>query len=935
MSVSRQELAAAIGAGRVAEDPATGKPVSKITTTQELVKLIGFCSSKKANLVVKRSKDFWASGSENGDVLLDMGQLNRSVRVDVNGLFVSCGPGTAVAELIDELEKHGMTLGALPASNEMSVGEWLLWRRASFGTIANGDVSNEIRSVDLVLGDGKTLETGYKAISNFATGYDLNRLTVGSCGAFGIPARIHLFPRPMPPEIRLLKYSLPADQLSAFLGKVSGIYDVHDITISAGVDSGPNPVMRITILRAAEANDEIEARIDEIAEAHNTAKLESERPSSFKFLSKKGKFEFADEMVLPQKGIPDLLEAMKASLAKTELEFTVLTSGLCAVRALVVPAKARLGHADIDSAKRKFQESAFTLGGFIRDVNLWTQDMQEGGASAFCALKSAFDPRVVTSKHVVGKVSSQHAVGACARASSSRIGESARGIMRVLPRKKGKLDDGLSKKLVELMGEDNVALDMFRRTLYSHDLAPLPKFISIPFEVLPDAVVKPRNVDDVQKLVEFAREHKIPIIPRGGASWGFGGSVPNQGGIVLDMSGMSKILEIDEDSRIAVCEAAVTWLNISEAAELKGLFLPTYPASARIATVGGWTNTGGAGTGAYGAGTSVQLIEHMQAVLGDGRILNTDVDGASGKGPDLNALISGSEGGLGIVTKVAVRLRPMPEEIRPLAYSFDKLPAMGKPLREIAHSQSLPYNVSFFDGNYFDFVRLLGREAPEVGSLLSITLAGSAKSNEAEEAMIDGIAEKGGGKKEPEDVAVHEWEERAYEMRIRRLGPGGALGEVVFPMTAFSEMMKSAAKIAKELKMLSTLKGVLIDRNSVAFMPFYVADERYAIASLASMGFVKHILDRAVELGGRGSGVGLWFAWNLDNLHGELGGDIMRSVKLTLDPDDIVNPGKFIEMRMRYGVGIPGPLMAVGLDMLAMVKKVFPKTKIGGLPSGV
>ncbi|MEE9489738.1 MAG: FAD-binding protein, partial [Thermoplasmata archaeon] len=103
MSVSRQELAAAIGAGRVAEDPTTGKPVAKITTTQELVKLVGFCSSKKANLVVKRSKDFWASGSGNGDVLLDMDQLNRSVRVDANDLFVSCGPGTAVAELIDEL----------------------------------------------------------------------------------------------------------------------------------------------------------------------------------------------------------------------------------------------------------------------------------------------------------------------------------------------------------------------------------------------------------------------------------------------------------------------------------------------------------------------------------------------------------------------------------------------------------------------------------------------------------------------------------------------------------------------------------------------------------------------------------------------------------------------------------------------------------------
>jgi len=258
MGVSRQELAAAIGAGRVAEDPATGKPVAKITTTQELVKLIGFCSSKKANLVVKRSKDFWASGSGNGDVLLDMDQLNRSMSVDVNGLFVSCGPGTAVAELIDELEKHGMTLGSLPASNEMSV-------------------------------------------------YDLTRLTVGSCGAFGIPAWIHLFIRPMPPEVRLLKYSLSGDQLCAFLGKVSGIYDVHDVTVSAGVNSGPNPVVRVAILHAGEANDEIEARIDEIAGGHGATKLQSEKPDSFKFLSQRGKFEFADEMVLPQKGIPSLL----------------------------------------------------------------------------------------------------------------------------------------------------------------------------------------------------------------------------------------------------------------------------------------------------------------------------------------------------------------------------------------------------------------------------------------------------------------------------------------------------------------------------------------------------------------------------------------------------------------------------------------------------
>jgi glycolate oxidase len=935
MGVSRQELASAIGGGKVAEDPGTGKPVAKVTTTQELVKLVKFCAGKKANLVVGRSKDFWASGVEDADVVLDMSQLNRSVKVDAKGLFVSCGPGSTLSELIEELEKNGMTLGSLPASGEMTVGEWLLWRRASYGSVSNGEVSNVIRSVELVLGDGKTLETGYKDISNFGTGYDLNRLTAGSCGAFGIPARIHLFIRPMPPEVRVVRFSVPANKTTDLLKGASSIYDVHDISLSMGVDSGPSPRVCISLLEASDACDEIEGRLDEMADAVGATKLETQTTKSFKYLLKKGKFEISDEYVLPQVGLTAFLESVKIMLGKVELNATILPSGRVAVRALIVPAKVNLNRGEIDAARRIFRESATSQGGSVRDIDLWLEEMEEGGASAFCALKGAFDPRVVTSSHLVQKTSARQPVGACTRPATARKGESARGLMRVFPRKKSKLDNGLSKELVDLMGEENVALDTFRRLLYSHDLAPLPKFIALPFEVVPEAVVKPRNVEDVQKIIEFGRKHNIPIIPRGGASWGFGGAVPNQGGIVVDISGMRAILEIDEERRIAICEPAVTWLEVSEAADLKGLFLPAYPSSARVATLGGWTNTGGAGIGAYGAGTSIRQIEHLEAVLGDGRVLSTDVDGASGKGPDLNALISGSEGSVGIVTKVAVRLRPKPDEIRPLAYSWEKLPQLGKPLRQIGLSSTDPYNVSFFDGNYFELVRLLGRDAPEVGSLISVALAGSAKSNDAEEATIDGIVEKTGGKKEPEDVAAHEWEERAYEMRIRRLGPGGALGEVVLPVTRFTQMMQEAAKISNDLKMLSSLKGVVIDRNSVAFMPFYVADERYPIASIASMGFVKHILDKAVELGGRGSGVGLWFAWNLDNLHGDIGGDIIRSIKLALDPDDILNPGKFIEMRTRYGFGIPGSLMGAGLNMLAMVKKMFPRMRMDRLSTGV
>jgi glycolate oxidase len=492
------------------------------------------------------------------------------------------------------------------------------------------------------------------------------------------------------------------------------------------------------------------------------------------------------------------------------------------------------------------------------------------------------------------------------------------------------LDAKLRKELESIVGDQNVAFDEFMKYYYTHDLAPLPKLVEMAFEMIPDAVAMPQNAEQIAGIVELARKNNVPLVGRGGGSWGFGGAISTQGGILLDLSAMNKILNIDEDRMLAYCEPSVTWEELSTQAERQGLMIGACPSSAPVATIGGWTNTGGAGVGSYKFGTAYSQVAFLKAVMSNGGMIDTESGGCSNRGPgyDVNALISGSEGSLGIVTEVAVKLYPSAEETRPLAYSFEKPTALQGPLMKISQSNITPYNIGFYDGKNFEFLRMLGKDAPEVGSLLSIALRDSTSVNDVDEKALDDLMVESGGKKESSDLASHEWEERSYEMRIRRLGPGGTIGEGVIPTTRLAEMLERAKKISKEMKIMSTLRGVVVDRNSVAFMPFYLSNERYPIESLASMGFVKRIIDEAVKLDGRPSGLGVWFAWNLNNYHGKEGARVIRNIKEIIDTDDVMNPGKMTEMRVLWGISIPGFLMNAGLNLLGMMKKALPRAKI-------
>ena len=190
--------------------------------------------------------------------------------------------------------------------------------------------------------------------------------------------------------------------------------------------------------------------------------------------------------------------------------------------------------------------------------------------------------------------------------------------------------DALHIKLSRIVGADRVRTDNLEKLMYSHDLASLPKMMELGFKMIPDAVVQPKSAEEVSAIIKVAIKEGVPIVPRGGASWGYGGAVPCEGGIVLDMAAMNLIIRIDEENMEVEVEAGAIWTKVHDEALARGLYIGYYPSSAPAATVAGWISTGGIGVGSYKYGSVGANVRNMEIVLPEGQILQTGFDRVSG-----------------------------------------------------------------------------------------------------------------------------------------------------------------------------------------------------------------------------------------------------------------------------------------------------------------
>ncbi len=232
------------------------------------------------------------------------------------------------------------------------------------------------------------------------------------------------------------------------------------------------------------------------------------------------------------------------------------------------------------------------------------------------------------------------------------------------------ITEDIKKKIRGIVGAENALDSDLDRFGYSYDAS----FVPLLPAKKPDLVVRPATTEEVSKIMAVAYEHAIPVTPRGAATGRTGGSIPLQGGISLSLERMMKIVELDVNNMMVWAEAGVRTIDLYNACAAKGLFYPPDPASWKFSTIGGNVAENAGGMRAVKYGVTSNYVMGLEVVLSDGTVLQTGGKAIKNvTGYNLTSLFTGSEGTLGIITKVLLRVIPMPKKRGTLQLMFRTL----------------------------------------------------------------------------------------------------------------------------------------------------------------------------------------------------------------------------------------------------------------------
>ena len=470
-------------------------------------------------------------------------------------------------------------------------------------------------------------------------------------------------------------------------------------------------------------------------------------------------------------------------------------------------------------------------------------------------------------------------------------------VVRTEPRlEKGTIvTDQVIERLQESIGAEKVLSSPVHLIAYSFDGT---------FEQhLPDAVVLPETNEEVSAVVKIGSQYDVPIVPRGMSSGLAGGSIPVRGGIVLSLTRMNHILEIDEENMIATVEAGVVTADLQAEVEKLGLFYPPDPASIKQSTIGGNVACNAGGPRCLKYGVTSNYVLGLTVVLADGRIVRTG--GKAIKyvtGFNMNQLFVGSEGALGIITEVILRLICKPPYARTALVHFPTLKDVGHSVHTVLMRGLVPAAIELLDETAIECIE----EAMQLGLPLDVEALLVIESDGADEESvqreIDAVAdiclETGASRV---DVARNE-KERADLWRARRsISPSLArkapnkLGEdITVPRNAIPEAIRRIKALSKQYDLPIVVFGHAGDGN---LHPNILFDRRDS-AQWEKVGqIVSEIFKIALDLGGTLSGEHGIGTFKLPYMREALGPasiNIQWRIKHAMDPQNILNPGKVL-----------------------------------------
>ncbi|MDP2663348.1 MAG: FAD-linked oxidase C-terminal domain-containing protein [Dehalococcoidia bacterium] len=416
---------------------------------------------------------------------------------------------------------------------------------------------------------------------------------------------------------------------------------------------------------------------------------------------------------------------------------------------------------------------------------------------------------------------------------------------------------------------------------------------------MPDVVVLPSTTDQVAAIVALANRERVPYVARGAGTGLSGGSVPVMGGVVISMARFKRIVEIDLDNRAAVVEPGVVNLELNNALARYGYWFAPDPASQKASTLGGNAAENAGGPHCLKYGVTSNHVLGLEAVLPTGEIIRTGGKAPDYPGYDLTGLLVGSEGTLGIITRLIVRISPRPQALRTMLVVFGSMEDASRAVSAIIASGTLPATLEMMDSFIIRVVEDFFHVGYPVdaGAVLIIEVDGIEEGLDLQTASVRAICLSNGASEfrlaQSEEERQRLWlGRREFLSAVSQMSPGHMSADGAVPRGRLPEVLRQVSEVGQRYGLRI---GNVFHAGDGNLHPIILLDPSNAEERERAMRAGHDIMQLCVEAGGTISGehgIGTEKASAMPMLFAPADLSVMRAIKRSFDPLDLCNPGK-------------------------------------------
>jgi len=454
------------------------------------------------------------------------------------------------------------------------------------------------------------------------------------------------------------------------------------------------------------------------------------------------------------------------------------------------------------------------------------------------------------------------------------------------------LDERIKRELRAIVGEENYSDSLIDMISYSYD--------AMGSKGKPDCAVWVESAEQVSEILKIANREGFPVTPRAAGTGICGMAVPVRGGLVMDVMKMNRVLEISIEDRVAVVQPGLVYADLQKKLAPLGFTLPTEPGSSIASTIGGnvATNAGGVKGAKYGVTKDYVLA--LEVVLADGRIMRTGTRTMkTSSGYDLTHLFVGSEGTLGVVTEITLKIHPLPQATTTVMGLFDKLEEAGRAVSQVMSSGVIPSVMEVMGRHLLEAINQnTNLNLPVVETMLLVETDGYTQAEaDAQMAKVVEIFKKNNSfeikwaktARERDDL----WTARKSTYPVSaRINNNLIVEDVTVPMSKLPDLFRGFEEIIDKYSLVVAMCAHAGDGNFHPLVAYNASDHEEAERVERAM---DELFRLAIGLGGTLTGehgIGLVKARYMSLEHDPVALDLMRTLKKTLDPNNILNPGK-------------------------------------------